>query len=1084
MKRRFLSINLFIAVFFITAMILPGRAFAFADAEGHWARFDIDILTSHGAIRGYPGGLFLPNNSISRAEFAKVLIVALNKEDEVWALEAGPPVFRDVDSQHWARGYIQLAYELGIVRGHADGNFRPGDPVRRAEVAAMLVRALNLERERDLMPPFKDAAQVPAWATSAVATASARKLVSGYPDQTFRPEGLATRAETTAMVSRMLEQMGAKYHFYGNLEQTAAGGIRLLAETGLIEMRLTPQTRIYLGPRPGRPADLSRVLPAPAYLNLAADGTASFIHVLAEPKTEKGIRLKFAGSSERDLTIAREPTQAWQITEGPWAVANQAPAANLAAGEGQGRSLNLTKKEVGATELAGRTGADGRGVVVAVIDTGIDPAHPDFRAQVPGQAKIVDFRDFSGEGRVATPGRLTAGQDSYIIGGQQFNFRGLTSQGGLFRYGWLEESRVGIDFNGNRTTGDRFLVVVADPWRAGQYDTVYVDTNSNRSLADELPLQEFRQTRDYASFPGAGGTAGMSFVVCEIPSNGAEAILGFDANGHGTQVAGVIAANGGIQGVAPGAQLMVIKAMDKNGQAGDWDTLARAIRFAAANGAQVINLSLANYRDVTSGFNTLTQLVDRMTEQHGTVFTIAAGNRGPGLASLATPGNARSAVGVGAYISPAMWLEDYGYQVPRETLWYFSSVGPRQDGLMGPSVIAPGSAVTTHPTWMGSGYTLVEGTSIAAAHAAGVVALLLDSAAREKLKVSPASIKQALISGARSIEHFSPVEAGAGAINAPAAWSSLRRLPPHSPVVAYTYNRALGLGEGLYARDFIPGQLPFLMVNQAKDPITVFWEPTAAWMRTVSRQTLLPPGINRRVGVEYQVPEKPGLYTGIIKGVVPTSPGMDLRLLATVIRPYPLTRANGFSQELSGQLSAGQHYRYFFHIPEGTGRANFSLEVPMAGGRFQGRVRFHLVSPDGLETYASDFAGVSHEGTIMHRQVSQTIENPRPGNWEVVVYSSAALSLYGRQHSSYTLAVQATEITEPKPAAPRWLVGVIPRNLEQGKLSHITLQVRDPRTLRPADTVLEVNGAMMEVHGGRLTFSVVPASNHLEITIR
>ncbi|KKM10746.1 hypothetical protein SY88_11670 [Clostridiales bacterium PH28_bin88] len=382
--------------------------------------------------------------------------------------------------------------------------------------------------------------------------------------------------------------------------------------------------------------------------------------------------------------------------------------------------------------------------------------------------------------------RVASGQDSYTIGGQQYNFKRLYSQSGSFYYGFWEEARAGLDLNNNGVTSDRFLVVVTDPWEAGRFDLVYVDTDGDRNLGNEVPLREYRLAQGTASFPGSSGNMGISFVISEIKTGAREVILGFDGNSHGTQVAGVVAANGTVKGVAPGAQLLVIKALDKNGKS-DWDKVAEAIRYAAQAGARVINLSLADYRDLTSGYNTLTQLVDKVTEQYGVVFTVAAGNKGPGLASLATPGNARSAIGVGAYISPAMWQEDYGYQVPRETLWYFSSVGPRQDGMMGPTVIAPGGAVSTFPTWKGTGYSLVEGTSIASAHTAGVVALLLDSASRSGLKTSPASIKQAIIAGARPIDHFNPVEAGAGALDGAGAWSKLRHLPVSSPVVTYTY---------------------------------------------------------------------------------------------------------------------------------------------------------------------------------------------------------------------------------------------------------------------------------------------------------
>ncbi|KKM10750.1 hypothetical protein SY88_11695 [Clostridiales bacterium PH28_bin88] len=1076
MKRRIAFVGFFLA-FCLTGYVflVAGSALAFEDVKGHWAQLDIDLLSSHGVIDGYTNGAFQPKNYVTRAEFAKILIKALGAEDEVWTLETVPSVFRDVGAEHWARGYIQLAYELGIIRGFDDGSFRPGDYIRRMDMATMLVRALRIDGQSGVLPAYTDAAQIPAWAQHDITIASERKLVGGFPDNTFRPRELATRAEAAAMVNRLMDEFGSKYDFYSNLESVdgKSGKIGFTLNGQRVEVNLSAKAKTYLGGQPARLEDAAKDLPRPAFVNLDSEGAATFVQVLTAP-LDDAVQLKWSSSAAGFSSEATNYTR--KLGEEIVSASGELSAAS------PGRSLEITKQEAGASKLASLTGADGRGVLIAIIDTGIDPTHPDLQVTSTGSGKVVDFKDYTDEGRVATAGTLPSGHESYTIGGQQYSFKGLYSQSGNFRYGFLEEARAGVDLNGNGSTSDRFLVVVTDPWEAGRYDLVYVDTDGDRNLANEVPLREYRLARGTASFPSTGQATGVSFVISEIKTGAREVVLGFDGNGHGTQVAGVVAANGTVKGVAPGAQLLVIKALDKNGQAA-WDRLAEAIRYAAQAGAKVINLSLANYQDMTSGYNSLTQLVDRVSAQNGIVFTVAAGNKGPGLASLATPGNARSAIGVGAYISPAMWLEDYGYRVPRETLWYFSSVGPRQDGMMGPTVVAPGSTVSTSPTWMGTGYSLVEGTSVAAAHTAGVAAMLLDSASRSKLNVSPASIKQAIISGARAIKHFNAVEAGAGALDAAAAWTKLRDLPPTSPVVAYTYNRQLGMGEGLYARDFIPGQLSYNMVNQGNEPITVFWETMVPWMRTVPRQTLLPTGINRRVALEYQVPDEPGVYTGFIKGIVPTTPGMELRLMSTVIRPYLLTPQNDFRQELEGGLEAGQHRRYFFRVPPGTNRATFSLKVPLTQGQYEGRVRFHLISPDGQEVIMSDYVGLGPEGTIVQGYVTKTVENPKPGNWEMVVYSSAALSLFGKDLSSYQLAVQLDEINEKDSLKPRWVIGLLPRELVPGRPTYVTLQVRDPQTLRPVDTVLEIDGRVMEVQRGRVTFPITPSSKDITISI-
>ncbi|NLC77138.1 MAG: S-layer homology domain-containing protein, partial [Clostridia bacterium] len=113
------SLVLVLILVFLLNTVIP--AFAFPDVEEHWAQQDITLLTAKGLIGGYPDGSFRPERGVTRAEFARMLISALNMEESAWALEGGSQLFRDVPLTHWARVYIQLAWELGIVAGYKDG---------------------------------------------------------------------------------------------------------------------------------------------------------------------------------------------------------------------------------------------------------------------------------------------------------------------------------------------------------------------------------------------------------------------------------------------------------------------------------------------------------------------------------------------------------------------------------------------------------------------------------------------------------------------------------------------------------------------------------------------------------------------------------------------------------------------------------------------------------------------------------------------------------------------------------------------------------------------------------------------------
>ncbi len=139
---------------------------------------------------------------------------------------------------------------------------------------------------------------------------------------------------------------------------------------------------------------------------------------------------------------------------------------------------------------------------------------------------------------------------------------------------------------------------------------------------------------------------------------------------------------------------MAIKVLGSN-VGGALSHIVEGMIYAAQHGADVVNMSLGSSPDINDGSNLEALVADWLSQTYGTVFAISAGNSGPGINTIGAPGDTTSAVTSGAYISADTWRANYGVDIPGEMLWYFSSVGPREDGWLKPTLVAPGSAYSS-----------------------------------------------------------------------------------------------------------------------------------------------------------------------------------------------------------------------------------------------------------------------------------------------------------------------------------------------------------------------------------------------------
>jgi hypothetical protein len=140
MKKSLLSLAL--AGSMLSALAVPAFAATPSDVVGKPVQTAVEELTALGIVNGYADGTFKPDNTITRAELAKIVIVATGNQSAANLMANTAPSFKDVKKGAWYTGYINAAAAKGFIQGY-NGNFRPNDTIKFEEVTAILVRALG-----------------------------------------------------------------------------------------------------------------------------------------------------------------------------------------------------------------------------------------------------------------------------------------------------------------------------------------------------------------------------------------------------------------------------------------------------------------------------------------------------------------------------------------------------------------------------------------------------------------------------------------------------------------------------------------------------------------------------------------------------------------------------------------------------------------------------------------------------------------------------------------------------------------------------------------------------------------------------
>ncbi|MEU0048565.1 S8 family serine peptidase [Streptomyces sp. NPDC006309] len=796
--------------------------------------------------------------------------------------------------------------------------------------------------------------------------------------------------------------------------------------------------------------------------------------------------------------------------------------------------------ETGAVDfVADHPKADGRGITIGILDSGIDLGHPALQKTTTGERKIVDWVTATDP---VTDGDGTWRRMTTAVSGPSFSLttpsqgtEKFTAPEGSYKFNYMYESATAGgdekgDLNRDGDTTDAWGVLY-DPV-AG---TVRVDTDDNLDFTDDTPMKPYKDGYQVGYFgtddPSTDVAERVPFVVetrKDVVYNAAGAKadyvnIGVIESEHGTHVAGITAANGlfggKMNGAAPGASLVSSRACTWSGGCTNVALTEGMIDLVTKRGVDIVNMSIGGLPALNDGNNARAELYTRLIDTYGVQLVISAGNSGPGANTIGDPGLADKVISVGAAISRQTWAANYGSAVETKyQMMPFSSRGPREDGGFTPTLTAPGAAINTTQTWLpGSpvaeagyalpaGYSMLQGTSMASPQAAGASALLLSAAKQKGIDLTPAGLRTALTSTTDHIKGVQAYEEGAGLINVGDAWESVKDgAAAHDYTVKAPVDTALdgalktpGYGTGLYDREggLKAGQKKTYDVtitrtsgpDQAVRHELHFENNAGHTFRIVGDDVVRLP-LNQPVTVQVQAaPASAGIKSAILEVDDPRTEGIDKQVLATVVVADPVH----YTFSASDSVQRNSTRSYFLAVPEGAK----SLEVAIGGLKDKSQTRFVAIHPYGVP---SDNTGTPYcynnylDGNGCKPDV-RSYADPQAGVWEVEVEARRTSPLldnpYRLDVSVLGAAFDPETVTVPEakagtPTAASWKVTNTYAALD-GKLTGGPLG--SAKTARPAIKEGETQTTTVDVPAGATSLDVAiggvsDAAADLDLTV-
>jgi subtilisin family serine protease len=737
--------------------------------------------------------------------------------------------------------------------------------------------------------------------------------------------------------------------------------------------------------------------------------------------------------------------------------------------------------------LAAHPESDGRGVVIAIFDTGVDPSIPGLTRLPDGAVKVIDVQDFTGQGDIELhrvrideqEGKLVDYDEGSPIYYALPDLPDAGAEARRFWFGTLDEHRFinadVPDLNDNGSTEDEWTVLVTALEGDGDDQALFfIDRNLDRSFADERPLRNYKLA--YDTFTLHRDQPEQQIVPFNFAVNiflrQATVVVHWDDGAHGTHVAGIAAGyrindQDGFNGVAPGARLMSCKiGQNAVGGISVTESMKKAFeyvgRYAREHGVPVVcNMSYGVESEIEGNSDIDRFVDDFLRENPYVIFCTSAGNEGPGLSSVGTPAAAYHAISVGAMMAADTGRDVAGYHQTKPTVTPFSSRGGE---LAKPNVATPGWSSSTVPRFVTRG-DFWAGTSMASPYAAGLCAVLISDAMQKHpgAPVRAWDVRRALELSGRPVSGMSELDYGWGVPDLPKAGGILDRLVPlaaDDPVIGYdistpcpqgykgsapaAYWRGVWFPSGEERQTFTIKPIFAPAVDAAAR--TAFTRKfdlrsNAKWLKLPQETTYLRSEQSARVFVEYDANllAQPGLYVGTVDAIADGR--VAFRLVNTVIVPHRATLDADFTLAFEDQQVNGWiPNRHFVSVPAGASAMKLTLSAPEDE---VSKARLEYVFDPGGHGYRVRGSQLDPDGG--RREIVRTFtDDLRPGVWEVPIIADKPDKQW-----PYDFEVQFFGLSADPPKITEWSGGSKP----SGELT--VTNMFEKRVVADADGLVE-----------------------------